>query len=468
MDIFIFYERKVRNMANFDYDVLYIGTGHAAWHGALILAGAGKKVAFAEKDLTGGTCTNYGCDAKALLDGPAELVSALERYKDLGLTADIKMDWPKFMEYKHQVIDPLANVMTGMLTNAGFPIIRGSAEFVDEHTVKIGDKTVTAENIVICTGQSDFKLDIPGKEYMHTSREILDLPALPEHITFIGAGIISMEFASLLTQFGVKATVIEFADRALLQYSEEYAQRVVDKLKAAGVDFHFGESLSEVEKKGDKYIAKTASGLTVETDYILAATGRRANVEGLELEKAGVEYSPRGIKVDDHMRTTAANIYASGDVVDKLIPRLTPTATFESNYIALSILGNPSPIMYPAVPNVVFTLPRIAAAGITVNQALKDTENYHIEKVLYGKLLSFEYRNETDAEATVILDKDNYLVGAELYGDQAAEMINIMTMIINGKMTREMMMGTIWAFPTQTDGLVEMLAPMLHSDMPKM
>ncbi len=449
-------------MANFDYDVLFIGTGHAAWHGALILAQAGKKIAFAERDLTGGTCTNYGCDAKALLDGPAELVSALDRYKDLGLSADVKMDWPKFMEYKHQVIDPLATVMTGMLTKAGFTIIKGSAEFVDANTVKVGDQTVTAENIVICAGQSDVKLDIPGKEYMHTSREILDIPELPKHITFIGAGIISMEFASLLTQFGVKATVIEFADRALLQYSEEYSARIVDKLKAAGVDFHFGESLSSIEKNGDKYVAITASGFKVETDYILAATGRRANVEGLALEKAGVEYSPRGIKVDDHMRTTTQNIYASGDVVDKMIPRLTPTATFESNYIALSILGNPQPIQYPAVPNVVFTLPRIAAAGVTVNQALKETDKYHIAKVEYGKLLSFEYRNETDAEATVILDKDNYLVGAELYGDQAGEMINVLTMIINGKMTMEMVMGTIWAFPTQTDGLVEMLASMLH------
>ncbi|MBP5305722.1 MAG: NAD(P)/FAD-dependent oxidoreductase, partial [Lachnospiraceae bacterium] len=308
-------------MANFDYDVLYIGTGHAAWHGALILAGAGKKIAFAERDLTGGTCTNYGCDAKALLDGPAELVSALKRYKELGVTADVKMDWPKFMNYKHQNIDPLAGAMTGMLTGAGFTIIKGDAKFVDAHTVAVGDKCVTAENIVICAGQRDFKLPIPGAEYMHTSREILDLPELPGHITFIGAGIISMEFASLLTEFGVKATVIEFADRALLQYSEEYAGRIVEKLKAAGVDFHFGESLASVEKNGDKYYAKTQSGLCVETDYILAATGRRANVEGLDLEKAGVEYSPRGVKVDDHMRTTTPNIYASGDVVDKMIPK---------------------------------------------------------------------------------------------------------------------------------------------------
>lgn len=452
-------------MANYDYDVLFIGTGHAAWHGALILAQAGKKIAFAERDLTGGTCTNYGCDAKALLDGPAELVSALERYKDLGLTADVTMDWPKFMQYKHQVIDPLAMAMTGMLTNAGFTIIKGSAEFVDKHTVKVADQTVTAENIVVCAGQNDVKLDIPGKEFMHTSRDILDLPELPGHITFIGAGIISMEFASLLTQFGVKATVIEFADRALLAYSEEYSKRIVDKLVSAGVDFHFGESLASIEKNGDKYIAKTSSGLTVETDYILAATGRRANVDGLGLENAGVEYSPRGIKVDDHMRTTAENIYASGDVVDKPIPKLTPTATFESNYIALSILGNPLPIQYPAVPNVVFTLPRIAAAGITVNQAQKEPDKYRIAKIEYGKLLSFEYRNETDAEATVIFDRDNYLVGGELYGDQAGEMINVLTMIINGKMTMEMVMGTIWAFPSQTDGLTEMLAPMLHSDL---
>ena len=455
-------------MANYDYDVLYIGSGHAAWHGALILKGAGKKIGFVERDLTGGTCTNYGCDAKALLDGPAELVSALERYKELGVTADVKMDWPKFMQYKHQSIDPLATLMTGMLTGAGFDIIKGSAEFVDAHTVKVGDKTVTAENIVIATGQYDFKLDIPGKEYMHTSREILDLENLPGHITFVGAGIISMEFASLLTQFGVKTTVIEFADRALLQYSDEYAERVFNKLKSAGVDFHFAESVSSVEKSGSKYLVKTKNGFCVETDYVLAATGRRAQVEGLGLEKVGIEFSPRGIKVDDHMRTNVSNIYASGDVVDKMIPKLTPTATFESNYIALAILGAPNPIMYPAVPNVVFTLPRIAAAGVSVKQAQDNPDKYHIAKIEYGKALAFEYRGETDAEATVIFDKDNYLVGAELYGDLAGEMINVVTMIINGRMTMEMMMGTIWAFPTQTDGLTEMLAPMLHSDMPKM
>lgn len=455
-------------MTNYDFDVLYIGTGHAAWHGAMILAQAGKKIGFIERDLTGGTCTNYGCDAKALLDGPAELVSALERYKNLGVTADVKMDWPKFMEYKHQSIDPLAGAMTGMLTGAGFTIINGDAIFVDSHTVQAGEKCVTAENIVICTGQHDFKLPVPGNEYMHTSREILDLPELPGHITFIGAGIISMEFASLLTQFGVKATVIEFADRALMQYSSEYASRVVAKLEEAGVEFHFNESLASVEKNGDKYYAKTESGLCVETDYILAATGRRPNVDGLKLERAGVEYSNRGIKVDDHMRTNVSNIYASGDVVDKMIPRLTPTATFESNYIALAILGAPQPIQYPAVPNVVFTLPRIAAAGVSVNEALKNPDKYTVAKIQYGQLLSFEYRNETDAEATVILDQDKYLVGVELYGDLAAEMINVATMIINGRMTMEMMMGTIWAFPTQVDGFTEMLAPMLHSDMPKM
>lgn len=452
-------------MTNFDYDVLYIGTGHAAWHGALILAGAGKKIAFAERDLTGGTCTNYGCDAKALLDGPAELISALERYKNIGLETDYKMNWSKFMEYKHANIDPLANAMTGMLTNAGFDIIRGDAKFVDAHTVKIGDKCVTAENIVIATGQHDVKPEIPGKEYIYTSRDILDLKELPKHITFIGSGIISMEFASLLTQFGVKATVIEFTDRALRQYSEEYTNRIIEKLKADGVQFFFNKAVSCVEKQGEKFLVKTESGLCVETDYILAATGRRANTDGLELKKAGVAYTKAGITVDGFMRTSMANIYASGDVVDKKIPRLTPTATFESNYIASAILGNKQEICYPAIPNVVFTLPRIAAAGVSVNEALQNPDKYTISKIKYGQMLAFEFRNETDAEATVILDKDNYLVGAELYGDLAAEMINVVTMIINGHMTREMMMGTIWAFPTQVDGLTEMLAPMLHSDL---
>ena len=447
---------------NYDFDVLYIGTGHAAWHGALILKQFGKKVAFVERDLTGGTCTNYGCDAKALLDGPAELVSALKRYESIGVTADIHMDWRKFMEYKHQSIDPLAPLMNGMLEGQGFTVFHGNASFVDEHTVSIGDTTVSAEQIVIATGQYDAKLEIPGKEYMHTSRDILSIPELPEHITFIGAGIISMEFISLLTQFGTKATVIEFADRALLAYSEEYAARITEKMKAAGVEFYFGESVTSVEHQGDRYVVTTAAGLQVVTDYVLSAIGRRANIEGLNLEVAGVVASPRGIPVDDHMRTNVPHIYASGDVVDKRIPKLTPTATFESNYIAGAILGNPAPIIYPAVPNVVFTLPRIAAVGVGVSEALKQPETYHLAKVEFGKALAYEYRNETDAELTAVLDQDNYIVGAEIFGDNAGEMINIVTLIINGHMSGEQVAGTIWAFPTQTDGLVELLAPLLH------
>ena len=444
-----------------NYDVIFIGSGHACWHGALILKMLGKSVALVERDLVGGTCTNYGCDAKILLDSPFELKEALDRYKGIGVTGDSQIDWTALMQYKKQYIGAMPAALQGMFSQFGFDLIRGEAKFVDKNTIKVGEETYGAKYFVIGTGQTYIPMDIPGKENFHDSREFLDLDVIPDHVTFVGAGIISMEFASLCLSLGKKVDIVVHSDKALKQYPQEYVQVIIEKMKAQGANFVWGANVSEIQRTESGYVLKTKEGLNIETDYILIAVGRKANVDGMDLDKIGIEYSDRGIKVDDHLRTSVKNIYASGDVIDKKIPKLTPTAEFESNYIAMDILNPLSgKIDYPAIPNLVFTLPRIAQVGVSVEEAEAHPELYRVEKKPAGATMSWLNKNQKDEHFTFIFDKKQRLVGAAVLSDDAGAYIDILTIVINQKLGAKELQKMVFAFPTQTYGLMSSLIPL--------
>jgi glutathione reductase (NADPH) len=237
--------------------------------------------------------------------------------------------------------------------------------------------------------------------------------------------------------------------------------KLVEKMQAQGAVFHFGEAAASVEKTDNGYRLTCASGLTVEGDYVLCAAGRIANWENLGLEELGIEASRRGIVVDDHLRTSVPNIFASGDVIDKPIPRLTPTAEFESNYIAAYLLGDDSPISYPVVPNLVFTLPRIAQVGVTTNEAKADADTYRIDEWHYGPFNEWVDNRELDIDITLVLDNDGHLVGAAIYSSEAGTWIDFLTLVINTKLTAAEMRTMIFAFPTQTYMLASHLAQVL-------
>lgn len=446
----------------YDVDVLFIGSGHSCNHAGIALALAGKKVAFVEMDKIGGTCTNYGCDAKILLDGPFEYLEGLKRYEGLCVDNAGEIDWSKLMAYKKQQIGMFDPILAQAFGQMGIEIIREQGSLIDAHTVQAGERQITAEYIVIGTGQRNAKLSIPGSEYLHGSRDFLDLDVMPERLVCIGAGIISTEFASMALMLGKQVTVIEYAPRALAAYPEKYVSKLVTKMESQGAVFRFGEAVSEVAKTETGYLVKTGSGFSVEGDYVLDATGRVANYEDLGLEALGIEADRRGIKVDDHLRTSVPNIYASGDVIDKTIPKLTPTAEFESNYIAAQILGlDSAPIQYPAIPNLVFTLPRIAQVGVSVDEAEKDAENYKVVAIPYGQQNEWVDNRETDIDITYVFDKEGYLVGAAIYGSEGGTWIDFLTLIINQKLTAFDLRKMVFAFPTQTYMLVSTLIPLL-------
>ncbi len=445
----------------YDYDVLFIGSGHACNHGAIALKLAGKKVAMVEQYKNGGTCTNFGCDAKIVLDGPFEYREGLGRYADLGINVP-DIDWTKLMGYKKQVIGAFDSLLGQAFTGMGIDLLHGHGKLRDAHTVMVDDKAYTAEYIVIGSGARNAKLNIPGKEFTHGSSHFLDLDVMPERLVMIGAGIVSMEFASMALDLGKKVTVIEFAPRALAAYPEKYVNKIVAKMESLGAEFIFGQGVASVEEANGVYLVKTADGTCVEADYVLDATGRISNVEDLGLEELGIEASRRGIKVDDHLRTSVPNIFVSGDAIDKSVPKLTPTAEFESNYIAMQILGlNPNSIQYPVIPNLVFTLPRVAQVGVTVSEAEANPDLYRVEVVPYGMTQSWVNNRDVEAEFTYIFDKEGYLVGAAMYGSEAAMMIDFVTLLIQKRISGMELGQMIFAFPTQSYAIISSLIPLM-------
>ena len=375
-----------------------------------------KKVAIVEKDITAGTCTNYGCSAKFLLDSPFEFIDSLSRYDKAGITGNTKVNWQELMAYKKSEIPTYASLMEGMFAQMQIDLLKGYGKLVDAHTVSVDDDRISADYIVLGTGQRPARLQIKGQEFLHDSCDFLDLDKMPKHITFIGAGIISMEFATMSAKLGSEVHIIEYADRALVAYQENYIDSVVAKMTAEGVYFHFKQAVQAVEETTAGLRVTTAQGLELETDYVLDVTGRIPNVENLGPDELGIAYNRSGIVVNEYLQTSVPNIFASGDVIDKNIPCLTSTASFESDYIAAYILGvNQEAIQYPAIPNLVYTFPRIGQVGVSVVEG-RENDAYRIVEIPFGQQLKFQTKLEDEAHVTLIVNQNKELVSASLLG----------------------------------------------------
>lgn len=430
----------------FDYDVLYIGAGHATFDGAAPLAETGVSVGVIESGLVGGTCPNRGCNAKITIDEPVKVTREAERMNGI-LDGDLSINWSKNIEHKQEIIDGLPQDLTDRLENAGAKIIHGHAEFKDDHTVLVDGKEVTADKIVIATGLKPHRLDIPGTELAHDSEDFLNLKTLPKKITIIGAGYIGMEFATIANAAGAEVTVMLHADKVLRKFYQPYVEKVVADLKKRGVTFIPNASVKSFEADGDSYQVNFGDNQTVTTDWILDATGRIPNLDDLGLDKVGVKYDQSGVYVNEYLQTNVESIYAAGDVVSNDLPKVTPAAYFESKYLMKLFLGQTDqPIEYPVIPSVVFTSPRIAQVGISVEEGEK--KGFDITESDLANYWYYKVDKEPIAAGKQIHDKDGKLVGVTEVSDQAPDAVNALLPAIEFKMDSEQIGRLIGLFPT--------------------
>ncbi|STX18814.1 dihydrolipoyl dehydrogenase family protein [Levilactobacillus brevis] len=410
------------SVENYDYDVLYLGSGHGTFDGAIPLAVKGVKVAVVEGGLIGGTCPNRGCNAKITLDAPVALQRQLAALNPV-ITGDTTINWSANMAHKHEVIDGLPDFIGGLLKDNGVEVITGYGKLTAAHSVQVGDQTYTADKIVIATGLHSHRLAIPGSELAHDSEDFLNLTSLPARMTVIGGGYIALELATIANAAGSDVTILLRGQQALRQFHQPFVETVLSDLTDRGVQILRDTQVTALKQADDALQVVTDTQGTLETDWVLDATGRDPNTQNLGLEDVGVAYTDRGITVNDHLQTSVPNIYASGDVIDKEQPKLTPTAIFESMYLSQTFAGETTePIDYPAIPTVVFTSPRLAQVGVSVAQAQKDgatVETNHVPDDWYRQV-----GKESQGDNALIFDAEHHLIGATEVSEQAADVIN--------------------------------------------
>ncbi|MBW1605112.1 NAD(P)/FAD-dependent oxidoreductase [Lactobacillus sp. Sy-1] len=434
---------------NYDYDVLYLGAGHGTFDGAIPLAGTGKKVAVVEAEAIGGTCPNWGCNAKIALDAPVALTREQERIKDQLNGEQLTINWTANMARKHSIIDVLPGAIEGLMTSAGIDVIKGYGKLTDPHTVEVDGEKKTADKIVIATGLTPHKLNIPGTELAHNSKDFLALSHLPKRITIVGGGYIAMEFATIANAAGADVTVMLHSDVALRPFYQPFVKKVLVDLQRRGVHFVKNSNVRGFKKDGDALAVEYGENDTLATDWILDATGRIPNVHGLGLEEVGVKFDERhGIDVNDHLQTSVENIYASGDVINSKQPKLTPTAIFESTYLTGLLSGqSDAPIDFPAVGTNAFTSPRISEAGVSVADAEND-DNYKVVKTDLKDDWYYQVDNDAIAERALVFDKEGHLVGASEVSSHAVESINTLLPAIEFKLSKEQIGRIIQIFPS--------------------
>ncbi|MCH4056923.1 MAG: NAD(P)/FAD-dependent oxidoreductase [Lactobacillaceae bacterium] len=431
----------------YDYEVLYLGTGHGTFDGAAPLAATGVSVAAIESDLIGGTCPNRGCNAKIALDEAVKVTRESERLAKI-LEGQLQINWTENITHKQQIIQPLPADLSKRMTDAGVTIIKGHAQFKDEHTVIVDDhQEITAEKIVIATGLKPHRLAIPGSELAHDSSDFMNLEKLPAQITIIGAGFISLEFATMANAAGSDVTIITHGNQVLRKFYQPYVELIIADLTKRGVKFIRNASVQSFAKVGDQYQVTYGAQQQLVTDWILDATGRIPNLDKLALDKAGVKFDQNGVFVNDHLQTNVASIYAVGDVIASDQPKVTPSATFESKYLTKLFSGaTTDPIEFPVIPTVVFTSPRIAQAGISVAEAQE--KGYQITENNLADYWYYQVDRETIAKSIQIHDHDGRLVGITEISDQAPDAINALLPAVEFKFNRDQIERLVGLFPT--------------------
>jgi glutathione reductase (NADPH) len=442
-----------------DYDLFVIGAGSGGVRAARISAGHGARVAIAEEYRVGGTCVIRGCVPKKLLVYGAHFAEDLEDARNFGWTVEAKrFDWATLRDNVLSEVDRLNKAYISTLESQKVKILLGRAVLEDAHTVRIGDKTVTADKILIATGARPGLPDCEGAKHGITSNEVFHLEALPKRVVIAGGGYIANEFAGIFNALGVKVTLLLRGDRLLREYDQQLAERLQAISTAKGIDFRFNAPFRKVEKQADgSLLVHAGKDTPIETDLLVYAIGRPPNSAGLGLEAIGVELAENGaIKVDADSRSTVENIYAVGDVTDRV--QLTPVAIREGHAFADTVFGGkPWRVDHSCIPSAVFSHPPIAAVGLTESQARNAYGSVRVyasdfrpmKNVLAG-------RSERSLYKLVVDEASGRILGAHMIGPEAAEIMQPLAIAVKAGLTKAQLDETVAIHPTMAEELVLM------------
>jgi dihydrolipoamide dehydrogenase len=438
-------------------DTLVIGAGPGGYVAAIRAAQLGQKVTIVEKANLGGVCLNVGCIPSKALIAAGHRYEVAKHSEDIGIIAEnVKVDFTKVQEWKAGVVKKLTGGVEGLLKGNKVDIVRGEAYFVDANTLRVMDEnsaqTYNFKNAIIATGSRP--IELPAFKY---TKRVLDstgalaLKEIPKSIVVIGGGYIGTELGGAYANFGTKVTILEGTDEILNGFEKQMSALVKRNLKKKGAEI-ITKALAKGVQESENSVTVTyevkGETKTVEADYVFVMVGRKPNTDELGLEQVGIEMAERGIiKIDKQCRTSVSNIFAIGDVVEG--PPLAHKASYEGKIAAEVIAGHPAQIDYLGIPAVVFSDPELASVGYTETQAKEEGIEVIAAKFPFaanGRALAL---NTTDGFVKLVTRKeDGLVIGAQIAGPSASDMIAELGLAIEAGMTAEDLAMTIHAHPT--------------------
>lgn len=436
-------------------DLIIIGGGPGGYETALLAAQRGLAVTLIERGNLGGTCLNEGCIPTKTLCRSAALACDMKKAAELGVAVgDWSVDFPTIMARKNAVVEQLRTGVEALMRHPKISLVTGDARFVDALTVEVAGERYAARDVIIATGSTAATLPIEGADLpgVVTSKELLDLHELPQRLTVIGAGVIGLEFASIFHALGSNVTVLEYAREVLPHFDTDMAKRLRQSLGKRGIVIETQAAVKSVAKINSSLAVnyeKKGKTLAVEADVVLMAVGRKANVSSLNLDDVGIDYTQRGITVDDNMLTNVPHVYAIGDINEKMM--LAHAATFQGVCALNHIMGESCRVRLDVMPAAVFTMPEAATVGLTEEDCKEQGIEYVAKKSFFranGKALSI---GEPEGYCKLLVAADHRLLGCHILGAHASDVVQEVCALITRGASCDDLALTIHAHPTLSE-----------------
>lgn len=451
------------------FDVTVIGSGPGGYVAALRCAQLGFKTALIEKYSTlGGTCLNVGCiPSKALLDSSEHFENAKHNFANHGIIInEPQADLARMVARKNEVVDQTTKGINFLMDKNKVTVFEGLGSFESATQVKVTKNDGSSEILetkyaIVATGSKPSTLPFItiDKERIITSTEALNLKEIPKHLVVIGGGVIGLELGSVYLRLGSQVTVVEYMDKIIPTMDGALSKELTKVLKKQGMKFMLSTGVQSVERNGDsvKITAKDKKGeeVSVEGDYVLVSVGRKPFTEGLGLEKVGVELDERGrVKVNDHLQTNVANIYAIGDVVKGAM--LAHKAEEEGVFVAETLAGQKPHINYNLIPGVVYTWPEVAGVGKTEEQLKEEGAAYKVGSFPMRALGRSRASGDIDGLIKILADeKTDEVLGVHMIGARAADLIAEAVTAMEFRASAEDISRMSHAHPTYAEAIKE-------------
>ena len=448
-------------MPQYDYDLFTIGGGSGGVRASRVSAGFGARVALAEERYLGGTCVNVGCIPKKLLVYASHFSEDFEEAASYGWSVGRSdFDWSALIANKDAEIARLNGVYDRLLSDAGVDQVSGHATLIDAHTVAVGERRFSAENILVATGSWPALPPVPGIEHVITSNEAFHLKTMPERVLIIGGGYIAVEFAGIFHGLGVQTTELYRGPLFLRGFDDDVRQVLGEEMRKKGIDLRFEVTVDKVERTDAGLLATLSDGSSIEVDEIMYATGRRPLTGQLGLEEVGVELNEKGaVVVDDYSRSSVDHIWAVGDATDRI--NLTPVALHEGMCLASTLFADtPTKPCHEDVASAVFSQPPIGSVGLTETRARERFGELDIYKSRFRSLKHTLTGSDETTFMKLIVDRaTDRVVGFHVVGAGAGEMTQGVAIAIKCGATKAQFDATIGIHPTSAEEFVTMREP---------